>query len=319
MLRAILLYFSKAMWARKLITGWGFARRAASRFVAGETISEVLLAIQKLNQDGMYATIDHLGESVNNLAEAHAYRDIYLHLIDEIERTDVKASLSLKLTALGLDVDLEECWANLHDIVQRAASAGIFVRIDMEDSPAIDHTLDLFKRLRADGLDNAGLVIQSYLFRSAADTRAILEMNTPIRMVKGAYNEPPEISFARKSATDESFDQLVAMIIDRAIELGSIPAAADGHTPPLTALGTHDEKRIAFGKQYAAQKGLPASALEIQMLYGIRTEFQRALVREGFPVRVYVPYGTEWYPYFTRRLAERPANIWFLVSNFFKK
>ncbi|MBN1264457.1 MAG: proline dehydrogenase family protein [Anaerolineales bacterium] len=319
MLRAILLYLSKAAWARKLVCSLPFASRAAARFVAGDTWEQALHVIQSLNDDGLFVTIDHLGENTTTREEAQSAADTYLFLLQEIKRTGIKSSVSLKLTQIGLNLDPDLCWNLLRRIVQTGSESGIFVRIDMEDSGTVDRTLDLFYRLRSENLSNVGLVIQSYLYRSFGDTEKLLEIPTPIRLVKGAYNEPPEIAYRQKSDTDTAFDQLTSSIIRAAVKDGARPASADGHFPPITALGTHDEKRIEYGIHTAQQEGLPKSALEIQMLHGIRPEYQRALAKDGFPVRVYVPYGTEWYPYFTRRLAERPANIWFILSNFFKR
>jgi proline dehydrogenase len=185
----------------------------------------------------------------------------------------------------------------------------------MEDSPVIHQTLNIFYQLHGEGFTNLGLVIQSYLYRSQEDTLKALEAGARIRLVKGAYDEPSSLAFAHKRDVDANFDRLTRMIIDHALETGSDPATPDGKTPPVTAIATHDEDRIQFAIDYASQVGLARSALEFQMLYGIRSELQRELQARGYPVRVYVPYGTEWYPYFMRRLAERPANLWFFLSN----
>jgi proline dehydrogenase len=203
----------------------------------------------------------------------------------------------------------------MRGIAHRAQSLRTFVRIDMEDSPAVDRTLHVYRTLRAEGLSNIGLVVQSYLYRSQDDTRALLSEGASIRLVKGAYKEPADVAFPRKADVDASFDRLAQMIIDAALEQGAEPAPPDGKAPPMAAIATHDVKRIAFARQYADRVGLPKQALEFQMLYGIRSDLQDALAQEGYPVRVYVPYGTEWYPYFTRRLAERPANLWFFLTN----
>jgi proline dehydrogenase len=168
-------------------------------------------------------------------------------------------------------------------------------------------------------MENVGMVIQSYLYRSEEDTRSLLSTGTRIRLVKGAYREPPEIAYPRKRDVDRNFDLLTRIIIDAAIEQSSTPASEDGKLPPVTAIATHDEKRIDFAIEYAQRKGLPRKALEFQMLYGIRTQYQLSLAEQGYPVRVYVPYGTEWYPYYVRRLAERPANLWFFISNVFRQ
>jgi proline dehydrogenase len=318
-LRAILIYLSKATWARRLVTGWRFARRAASRFVAGDTLDQAVSAISALNDKGLTATLDHLGENVTNAEEAVQATDDYILLLETIQRSECRANASLKLTQLGLGLDLDLALSNVRCIARQAASLGTFVRIDMEDSPTVDHTLQIYHALRQEGFDNIGLVIQSYLYRSREDTAALLAEGTRIRLVKGAYKEPADIAYPRKSDVDRCFDDLTRMVIDASLDRGSQPAAEDGRVPPIAAIGTHDEKRIELAREYAERVGLPKSALEFQMLYGIRSDLQRRLAAEGYPVRVYVPYGTEWYPYFMRRLAERPANVWFLLSNLLRR
>jgi proline dehydrogenase len=319
LLRSILIYLSKALWARRIITGWGFARRAASRFISGDSLDEAIGVIRNLNQLGLYTTLDHLGEHVTNPEEAQQSKKIYLDLLHQIEREEIKTCVSLKLTQLGLAIDWNLCRNHLEDIVRLGAELGNFIRIDMEDSPVIDQTIRIYQSIREAGLDNVGMVIQSYLYRSEEDTNALLSQGTRIRLVKGAYQEPPEIAYPRKIDVDKNFDLLTKIIIDEALSQGAEPAAMNGKLPPIAAIGTHDEKRIEFACTYAAQVGLPREALEFQMLYGIRTSLQYSLASEGYPVRVYVPYGTEWYPYFVRRLAERPANLWFFLSNLLRR
>jgi proline dehydrogenase len=315
LLRAILLYLSRAVWARRLVTGWRFARRAASRFIAGDSLQEALLAIYGLNREGLFVTLDHLGENVTDLRMAEDATHDYLGLIQELEAAGVRGNTSLKLTQLGLNLGTEVCLSNLRHIAQRAKRCDCFVRIDMEDSSFVDQTLSVFYQLREEGLTNLGLVIQSYLYRSEEDTALALERGARIRLVKGAYDEPPEVAYPRKGDVDASFDRLTSMIMDHAQAAGGEPATPDGKTPPVTAIATHDEGRIRFAREYARSIGLQKKALEFQMLYGIRSDLQRDLVKRGYPVRVYVPYGIEWYPYFVRRLAERPANLWFFLSN----
>ncbi len=319
MLRAIFIYLSKAQWARRIVTGWRIARRVASRFVAGDTLDAAIEVIRSLNQKGLYVTLDHLGEGVSNPEEARRAAKAILDLLDKIHTCGIQSSVSVKLTQLGLLVDPDLCLENMQAIVARAEETGNFVRIDMEDSAVIDQTLVIHGQLRDRGYDNLGKVIQSYLYRSEADTRALLEAGVPIRLVKGAYDEPAELAFPRKADVDANFDRLTSIIMDAACKLSSPPQAAEAKRPPITALGTHDKNRIEFGIQYAEKVGMPKDALEIQMLYGIRSDLQRSLAAQGYPVRVYVPYGTEWYPYFMRRLAERPANLWFFITNFFRK
>jgi proline dehydrogenase len=319
MLRAILLYLSKAPWARRLVTGWKFARRAASRFVAGERLEEAIAAIQRLNQKGLYATLDHLGENVTKPEEARRAADDYLTLMGRICEAGVKSNASLKLTQLGLALDYDLCLDNIRRIVRKAAECGLFIRIDMEDSSTVDRTIQLYRTLRSEGLQNVGLVIQAYLYRSEKDVRDLLAEGARFRLCKGAYKEPAEVAFPRKSDVDANYDKLASMMIDSALATGSLPASDDGRMPPVTGIATHDERRVRLAQEYAKKVGLPKRALEFQMLYGIRSDLQTSLAAEGYPVRIYVPYGTEWYPYFVRRLAERPANVWFFISNFFRR
>ena len=319
MLRAILLYLSKAPWARRIVTRWQFARRAAARFVAGDTLEEAIQAIRILNERGLHATLDHLGEQVTNPEEARRAADDYLVIMEQICQAGVKSNASLKLTQIGLALDYDLCLDNMRRILRQAAVCGVFVRIDMEDSAAADRTLRLYRTLQAEGLHNTGVVIQSYLYRSQEDVRSLLAQGTRIRLCKGAYKEPPEVAFPKKADVDGNYDRLAAMMIDAALAAGSQPASDDGRVPPICAVATHDIRRIRSAQKHAAEAGLPKRALEFQMLHGIRTDLQASLAAEGYPVRVYVPYGTEWYPYFVRRLAERPANLWFFLSNFFRR
>lgn len=319
MLRAILIYLSKAGWSRRLVTGWGFARRAAARFVAGDTLEEAVIAIRALNARGLTATLDHLGENVTNAEEALRATDDYIQLLEKIHKPEFRANASLKLTQLGLGLDFELTLSNMRCIARQAASLDSFVRIDMEDSSTVDHTLQIYQTLREEGFDDIGLVIQSYLYRSRQDMARLMAGATRVRLVKGAYNEPASIAYPRKSDVDHCFDDLTRMAIDASLDHGARLASSDGRVPPLAAIGSHDEKRITYARWYADKVGLPKQALEFQMLFGIRPDLQRRLAQEGYPVRVYVPYGTEWYPYFMRRLAERPANVWFLLSNLLRR
>jgi proline dehydrogenase len=318
MLRAILLYLSKATWARNLVTRWRFARRAASRFVAGDTLEEAIQAVAALNQRGLFATLDHLGEDVANAEEAKRSADEYLELMDRISASGVQSNASVKLSQLGLVLDFDLCLDNMRRILRKASACGMMVRIDMEDSSTVDRTLQLRRALKGEGLENSGLAFQSYLFRTEEDVRAALAEGIRIRLCKGAYKEPAEIAYPRKADVDASYDRVARMMIDAGQALGAQAPSPDGKIPPIVALGTHDGKRIQAAKDYAAKVGFPKQALEFQMLYGIRADLQNRLAAEGYPVRVYVPFGTSWYPYFMRRLAERPANLWFFLSNFFR-
>jgi proline dehydrogenase len=319
MLRSFLIYLSKAAWAQRLVVGWKFAWRAASRFVAGNTIGDAIEAVRVLNSNGINATLDHLGESTSTREEAVKAADDIIELLDEINASGVQANVSVKLTQIGLALDEPLCNQNLERILNRARESQNFVRVDMEDTPYTDQTLRMFRDMRAKGFKNTGLVVQSYLYRTEKDTRELIKEGVCFRLVKGAYKEPPELAFPKKADVDANFDLLTQIMIDAAKKAGCPPVSADGRIPPIPAIGSHDPKRLDFARMYSDKVELPKNAVEFQMLYGIRRDLQEQYVKEGYPVRVYVPYGTHWYPYFMRRLAERPANVWFFVSNFFRK
>jgi proline dehydrogenase len=321
MLRSFLIYLSKAAWAQKMMTSWGIAWRVASRFVAGVTVGEAIRAVRELNEDCINATLDHLGEHTSTVEEADRATDDILQVLDEIDKSKVRANVSIKLTQIGMGLDEEICRRNLVRILEQVKKHGTFVRIDMEDTPYTDTTLAIFYSMLQRGFNvgQVGLVVQSYLYRTEADVRKLLEYNTHLRLVKGAYKEPSDKAFPKKADVDANFDLMTKLMIDAACKIEANKISVDGRVPPIPAIATHDEKRIAFAKQYAEKVGLPKDALEFQMLYGIRRDLQEQLVKEGYPVRIYVPFGTHWYPYFMRRLAERPANIWFFVSNFLRK
>jgi len=304
-----------------MVTGWKLAWMTASRFVAGESILDAIRAIQELNDKGILATFDQLGEHTTTAEEATQSAEGILAILDEIDKTGVKSNVSIKLTQIGMGLDDSLCCENLIRILNRAKEYKNFVRIDMEDSPYTATTIELLNCALDSGFDgqSVGLVVQSYLYRTEEDTRKLLERGVRFRLVKGAYQEPPEQAYPKKADVDANFDLLSKILIDAAFAARSPAISEDGRIPPLPAIATHDEKRIDFARQYAEKIGLPKKALEFQMLYGIRRDLQEQLAAEGYPVRVYVPFGTHWYPYFMRRLAERPANIWFFVSNFFRK
>ncbi len=319
MLRSLLIYLSKAGWARKLVTRWSFAWRAASRFIAGEKLEDAIRVIQGLNEKGIFATVDHLGEHTTNVMEAQSATQDIIKIFDAIDQASVEANVSIKLTQIGLSLDENLCVENISRILSHAREKNNFVRIDMEDSSYVETTLRIYHRLKDEFMfDNVGVVIQSYLYRSQGDVEKIMAIGGRIRLCKGAYKEPPDVAFPKKLDVDQNYDRLVEMLIDGSMAHGAPEISSDGKVPPIPAIASHDPIRIEKAKAYANLKGLSKRAVEFQMLHGIRRDLQDRTAKEGYPVRVYVPYGTEWYPYFVRRLAERPANVWFFISNFFR-
>jgi len=286
----------------------GFVRRAVRRFVAGETIDDAINVIRELNAQGIVATLDHLGENVETQDDARRATDDYLKVLDAIGTSGVQSHVSVKLTALGLDLGDDLCRANVACILAKAKAIGAFVRIDMESIEYTDRTLAIYRSLHQE-FDNVGIVIQSYLYRSEADIAALCQEGAKVRLCKGAYKEPPDKAFPKKADVDASYVRLMKMLL-------SAEARAKG---ACGAIATHDPKMIEATRQYAAEQMVPRDEFEFQMLHGIRRDLQHELAADGYAMRVYVPYGTEWYPYFMRRLAERPANLWFVMINFFRK
>ena len=279
--------------------------RLNSRFIAGMAPDDALRVAEEVNCQGIAVTLDSLGESVTSESEAQRAADIYHKLLDAISARGIQANISVKLTQMGLEQspDLAESIAT--SLVERARATESFVRIDMEDSSLTQVTLDIVRRIHArpDLRGAVGVVIQAYLFRSQADVEQLLAEGIRIRLCKGAYKEPPEVAYPRKADVDANFLKLSHMLLD---------------SPIYHGLATHDEAIVEAAKAYAASQGINREKFEFQMLYGVRRDLQRNLVRDGYKVRVYVPFGTEWYPYFMRRLAERPANVLFLARNFFR-
>jgi len=309
-LRSLLLYLARAGWARSLVTGFPPAWAMASRFVAGESLDEAIEATQQLNTRGLTATLDFLGESVETAEEANAARDQILYLLERIHSTHADANVSLKLSQLGLKLDENLAVDNLRMILARARQYGRRVRIDMEESALVDVTLDIYRRLRlGEGFDNVGVVIQAALFRSEQDVRQLIEEGAWVRLVKGAYKEPPDIAFAKKADTDANMVRLMEMMLGERARQKNV----------YLAVASHDEVMIAATTAFAQRTGIDKQAYEFQLLYGIRRDLQEQLVAQGQRVRIYVPYGTAWYPYFMRRLAERPANLWFFVTNLVRR
>lgn len=317
-MRSFLIYLSQAAWARRLVMRLGFARRAARRFVAGESLEEALAAVGELNASGMLATLDLLGEHTDDVAAADESTRQILEVLKRISESDARTNLSIKLTQIGLKLDEKLCEQNLRLIIKSAQGPGLFVRIDMEDSNCVDVTLRLYRQMCAEGFENLGVVIQSYLYRSEADVHALLQQGTRIRLVKGAYMEPPDRAFPRKADVDAAFDRIADLLLHAGLRAQAPPQGAKAW-PPIAAIASHDPKRVEFVRRHAGEIGLPKQAVEFQMLYGIRRDLQKQLAADGYPVRIYVPFGEEWYPYFMRRLAERPANLWFFLSNLIKR
>ena len=307
----LFLWLSRSQWLRRMATEIPIAYQFASRFTAGETVAEAIAAIRELRGGGLLCTVDILGEEVATEDEAIRARDDYLALLDELHRGEAGSDISLKLTQLGLDLGLDFCVRNVETLVIRARELGIFVCIDMEDSPRTEATLEVWRRLHAE-YDNVGIVIQSYLYRSEADLDVLCNAGATVRLCKGAYKEPPAVAFPSKADVDANMIRLMRLMLDRT---RAMPA---GERPYL-AMATHDEKMIAATKTYASKLGVPADTFEFQMLYGIRRDLQEALAAEGYRMRVYVPFGTEWYPYYMRRMAERPANLIFVVKALLKE
>ncbi|NOX63520.1 MAG: proline dehydrogenase [Chloroflexi bacterium] len=303
MLRHTLIALSHSSRAQRFVTGFGPARRVARRFVAGETRQEALDAIRKLNDMGMLVTVDFLGEHVEERGAALANVQEYQEVLADITANALKSGISLKLSAMGLHVDKEFCYENVRQIVAVAKREGRFVRIDMEESALVDVTLELYRRLRAE-FDNVGAVIQAYLHRSRDDVAALIEEGAAdLRLVKGAYDEPAEIAWQDRDAIRHELIELCKMML----------AADARRRGARLALGSHDDAVYNVVARYAAQQGVDPASWEIQFLYGIRRDEQRRLVRAGHRMRIYVPYGHSWYPYFMRRLAERPANLLFFL------
>jgi proline dehydrogenase len=319
MLRAFFIRLSSSAWMRRFVSSSGLAWRVASRFIAGNSIADAIRTVKDLNDKGINATLDHLGESTTTRQEAFGATRQIVDLLDHIERGKIRANVSLKLTQIGMMIDQDLCISNLEKILVQAGRYDNFVRIDMEDSKCTESTIRIYREMKKRGFEKVGLALQAYLYRTEADIESLLKLGTRIRLVKGAYQESEDIAYPKKADVDVNFDRLVQKILQGSLEHGSAIISPDGRVPPLPALGTHDERRIRFAKSLAAKLGLPNRAIEFQMLYGIRRDLQEQCRAEGYPVRVYVPYGTHWYPYFMRRLAERPANLWFFVVNFFRK
>jgi len=279
-------------------------RLGAGRFVAGRTLDEFVPIVRSLNGEGLTVASAILGEGVLSEPETRAVVAGYRELLERIAAEGLRANVALKLTHLGLAIDERLAAANLRELVAQAAALGNFVRIDMEESAHVDATLRIYRELRGLGLVNVGVVLQAYLYRTPADLEALLPWIPNLRLVKGAYLEPPALAFPRKADVDRQYLNLIELSLKG---------------PGFTAIATHDEAAIRHAIAFAKAEGIaPAGRFEFQMLYGVRSKLQRQLVAEGYPVRAAAPYGHAWYPYFMRRLAERPANVAFILGNLFK-
>jgi proline dehydrogenase len=298
-LRSVLLFLSQRRGLRHWMETSPAAERLTSRFIAGNTLQQELAVCQSLDHQGILATLDHLGESVTSLAEAERSCQAYLAALDQIAERNLKATVSVKLTQLGLDFSEDACRGNVERLVIRAKSIESVVEIDMESSAYVDRTLALVYRLH-EGYGSVRAVIQASLYRSESDIENLCKQQIPVRLVKGAYKEPSDIAFPDKHDVDKNYVRLMTRLFDS----GTYPAIA-----------SHDEKIIGRALQYVKERNIAPDRFEFQMLYGISRDLQKRLVDAGHRLRLYVPYGDAWYPYFMRRLAERPANVVFLARN----
>jgi proline dehydrogenase len=319
MLRAFFIALSKLNWAQRVITKSKLISRMALRFVAGEKMEAAVTVIQDLNHQGILATLDHLGEDTLSTFDAELAVDEILHTLEVINQKDLRSNVSLKLSQIGLNIQPDLCKGNLKRILTKAKELNNFIRIDMEDSSLTDSTLDVYRWARMEGFTNVGIVLQAYLYRTQQDVIDLGKINSTFRLCKGAYQEPTSVAFPEKADVDKNYDLLVSQLFAQVQNANFPQLNADGRFPGIPALATHDEKRIAYATNLMQSMKIPKACVEFQMLYGIRRELQKSLCDQSYTVRVYVPYGTHWYRYFMRRLAERPANLWFMLSNLFKK
>jgi proline dehydrogenase len=299
MLRRIFLYLSRSQTLRRWMEGSNVSRKLTRRFVAGETLEQELDVCRRLHQEGIFSTLDHLGENVTTLAEASASCDVYMSVLDQIGAAKLPSTIAIKLSQFGMDLSEQACLDNVRRLEAKSKTVGSRVEVDMESSAYTERTVALAIRAGQE-CGCVRVCVQAYLLRSAFDIERLNNAGVPVRLVKGAYREPPSIAFPRKSDVDKNYVALMKTLLDR----GADPA-----------LATHDERIIQEALDYVEQRGIRRESFEFQMLYGIRRDLQQRLVRQGYRLRLYVPYGTEWYPYFMRRLAERPANLWFVIRN----
>jgi proline dehydrogenase len=301
--RSVILRAAESAWLRRLVERHGM-RLGAARFVAGTTLDECVAVLRKLNESGLYANTTLLGEAIADRAAVEAIAAEYEHILERLVAERLRANVAVKLTQLGLSIDPELAYGNVERLVRSAEERGTFVRIDMEQSEHVDATLEIYERLRAAGHDAVGTVLQSYLYRSPADLERLLPLRPNLRIVKGAYLEPPDVAYPDKRDVDAAYLRLV----ENGLRGGATIAVA-----------THDERIIEHVKAFVAREGIGSDRFEFQMLYGVRPALQRALAAEGYKVLVATPFGPDWFPYLMRRLAERPANLLFLLRNLVRR
>ena len=302
--RNALIYLSEREGLKDFATRFRPFKKLTTRFVAGENIDKAVAAIKQINADLCSASFDHLNESVTNEAETEAEVSEYLEILEQIDATGIRSNVSIKLTQFGLGIDHELAYRNARRVVADAARLGTFVRLDMEGSNVTQVTIDIFKRLRGEfGLSDVGIVLQSYLYRTYDDAKDLLKIPARIRICKGAYSEPAQVAYPDKKDVDDNYIRVMKLLLSSGVYHG---------------IATHDPKMIEATIAFAQKEGIGKDAFEFQMLYGIRRNLRAQLVRDDYNVRIYVPYGKHWYHYFMRRLAERPANIWFVMKNIFK-
>ena len=302
--RSALIWLSGREGLKDFAARFKFFQKLTTRFIAGETIDEAIPFIREINRESSTASFDHLNESVTSIDEAEHEVLEYLNILAKIDETRIRSNVSIKLTQFGLGLDPELAYRNARRVVEEAHRRGNFVRVDMEGSDVTQVTIDIFKRLRAEfDLNDVGIVLQSYLRRTMADAQELVKLPARIRICKGAYNEPPEVAFPDKKDVDANYIKVMQLLLSSGVYHG---------------IATHDPKMIDATVDFATREGIGKEKYEFQMLFGIRRDLQRQLARDGFNLRIYVPYGKHWYPYFMRRLAERPANIWFVLKNVLK-
>jgi len=302
--KSALIWLSRQEGLKDFAARFAFFKKLTTRFVAGENIDEAVSHIRAINAENCSASFDHLNESVGSDAEAEAEVVEYLNILEQITKTGINSNVSIKLTQFGLGLDPEFAYRNARRVVEDAHRRGNFVRVDMEDSSVTQATIDIFKRLRAEfDLNTVGIVLQSYLHRTYADAQELVKIPARIRICKGAYLEPPEVAYPDKKDVDANYVKVMQLLLASGVYHG---------------IATHDPKMVEATVDFASREKIGKDKFEFQMLFGVRRDLQRQLARDGYNVRIYVPYGKHWYPYFMRRLAERPANVWFVLKNVLK-